>query len=143
MRRSRFLIASAVALAALPIVAHAAEQDYPAGVSGGALSGTLALPATGSTWPVVLIIAGSGPTDRDGNSPPALMTDAYKLLAAALAARGIASVRYDKRGIGGSKALLPNETDARFEMFAADAAAYLKQLRADKRFSARGRRGPQ
>src|SRR5690349_24675735 len=52
--------------------------------------------------PLAVIIAGSGPTDRDGNSVQGLQTDAYKQLAQALADPGIASVRYDKRGIGGS-----------------------------------------
>src|SRR5262249_29250287 len=46
---------------------------------------------------------GSGPTDRDGNGP-LISTDAYRMLAAGLAAQGIRSLRYDKRGIGGSAA---------------------------------------
>ena len=49
--------------------------------------------------PVVLIVPGSGPTNRDGNSLHGLNTDTYKLLAQGLAARGIASVRIDKRGM--------------------------------------------
>lgn len=48
-----------------------------------------------------LIIAGSGPTDRDGNSPVFKgHNDSLKLLAEGLAAHVIASLRYDKRGIG-------------------------------------------
>jgi len=47
----------------------------------------------------VVIVPGSGPTDRDGNSPGAgLATDSYKLLAEGLAQAGIASLRTDKRG---------------------------------------------
>jgi hypothetical protein len=49
--------------------------------------------------PVVLIVPGSGPTDRDGNNPMGMRTDAYKLLANALIDRDIASVRIDKRGM--------------------------------------------
>ena len=50
---------------------------------------------------VVLIIAGSGPTDRNGNNP--MMTNnSLKMLAKELQKNGIASVRYDKRGIGES-----------------------------------------
>ncbi len=66
----------------------------------GTLYGTLEPPQSRSPVPVVLIISGSGPTDRDGNSPMLKgPNNSYKLLAEGLAARGIASVRYDKRGI--------------------------------------------
>ncbi|MDQ2930712.1 MAG: alpha/beta hydrolase, partial [Gemmatimonadota bacterium] len=93
--------------------------------------------------PLVLIIAGSGPTDRDGNSPvpiapgKTLHTDSYKLLAAALAAHGIASVRYDKRGVAASVAAMAGQTesDYRFDTGVDDAAAWIRMLRADRRFS--------
>jgi pimeloyl-ACP methyl ester carboxylesterase len=52
---------------------------------------------------VVLIIAGSGPTDRDGNQAAGLRTDLYWQMAHALASGGIASVRFDKRGVGASE----------------------------------------
>ena len=52
--------------------------------------------------PVVLIIPGSGPTNRDGNSPLGVKASTYKLLAEGLAARGIATIRIDKRGMFGS-----------------------------------------
>ena len=80
----------------------AATLDVPA---AGALSGTLVVPGSPGRVPVALIIAGSGPTDRDGNS--AMLpgkNDAYRMLADGLKARGIASLRYDKRGIGASAA---------------------------------------
>ena len=67
----------------------------------GALEGTFVCPETPAPWPAVLLIAGSGPTDRNGNSvglPGA--NNSLQYLAEALAERGIASVRYDKRGIG-------------------------------------------
>lgn len=69
-------------------------------LSAGELHGTLV--NVRNSDPVVLIVPGSGPTDRDGNGPLGLKTDAYKLLAAALAEEGIASVRVDKRGMFGS-----------------------------------------
>ncbi len=69
----------------------------------GDLAGTITLPANVSNAPAVLVVAGSGPTDRDGNdSHYGLQTDLYKLLAEGLADSGIASLRYDKRGVGAS-----------------------------------------
>ncbi len=110
------------------------------------LYGTLVRPPLRSAMPVVLIIAGSGPTDRDGNSP--LLkgpNNSLKLLAEGLAAHGIASVRYDKRGIGetgkamqlaAEKAKTPlREEDLSFENYIDDAVRWGNQLRADRRFS--------
>jgi pimeloyl-ACP methyl ester carboxylesterase len=101
----------------------------------GVLYGTLELPAGKGPWPVALIIAGSGPTDRNGNSPIGLTTDTYKLLASALARRGIATLRYDKRGIGQSAPAGPLESKLRFVTYVDDAVAWGKQLAADSRFS--------
>jgi uncharacterized protein len=64
------------------------------------LEGTLATPARmAGQVPVVVIVVGSGATDRNGNGPGA-QTNLYRQLAWQLAERGIASFRYDKRGIG-------------------------------------------
>ncbi len=110
------------------------------------LYGTLELPHSRSQVPVVLIIAGSGPTDRDGNSPllPGA-NNSLKLLAEALAARGIASVRFDKRGVGETGKVMQlaaaktkivlREEDLSFENYIDDAVRWAKQLRADRRFS--------
>lgn len=104
----------------------------------GMLHGTLQLPAaTNASIPVALIIAGSGPTDRDGNSamlPGA--NNSLKYLAEGLAARGIASVRYDKRGVAKSTVTkIMREDDLRFDTYVDDAVAWVKKLRMDKRFS--------
>jgi alpha-beta hydrolase superfamily lysophospholipase len=71
-------------------------------ISAGDLRGTIV--SARDSDPVVLIVPGSGPTDRDGNSPLGVSTDAYKLLAEGLAEERIASVRIDKRGMFGSAA---------------------------------------
>ncbi len=110
------------------------------------LYGTLVRPQSRSRMPVVLIISGSGPTDRDGNSPVFKgPNNSLKLLAEGLAAHGIASLRYDKRGIGetgkamqaaAEKAKTPlREEDLTFETYIDDAERWGKQLRADRRFS--------
>jgi pimeloyl-ACP methyl ester carboxylesterase len=106
-------------------------------IPSGTLAGTLLVPSAPGKVPVALIIAGSGPTDRDGNSPviPG-KNNAYKQLAEALAREGIASLRYDKRGIAASRAAAAGgEVNIRFESFVDDAAAWIRQLQADKRFS--------
>ena len=105
-------------------------------IPAGILVGSVRCPATSGPWPVVLFISGSGPTDRDGNSAALPgKNNGLRQLAEALAARGIASVRYDKRGIGASRAAASSETDLRFDMFADDATAWAQQLRTDRRFT--------
>ncbi|MDP9178846.1 MAG: alpha/beta hydrolase [Gemmatimonadota bacterium] len=102
----------------------------------GEIHGTLVLPAVRTPVPVALIIAGSGPTDRNGNSPAIPgANNSLRMLADGLAARGIASVRYDKRGIAASRAAMTGEEDLRFTHFIEDAAAWVRQLREDERFS--------
>jgi pimeloyl-ACP methyl ester carboxylesterase len=100
----------------------------------GSLCGTLQTPAGAGPYPVALIVPGSGPTDRNGNSAFGLRTDAYRELAEELAGRGVASLRYDKRGIGASVRAV--EADLRPADGADDVAAWLSQLKADPRFSA-------
>ena len=51
---------------------------------------------------ILIIIAGSGPTDRNGNSTAGVNCNSYKMLADELANNNIASFRYDKRGIAKS-----------------------------------------
>jgi pimeloyl-ACP methyl ester carboxylesterase len=102
----------------------------------GALHGTLIVPASSRPVPLAVIIAGSGPTDRDGNSPMLQgKNNSLKMLAEGLAARGIASVRYDKRGIAGSAKAGGSEVDLRFTNLADDAAGWVRQYRNDPRFS--------
>jgi len=101
----------------------------------GRLHGTLLLPKSTEPIPVALLIAGSGPTDRNGNSPMG-HNDSLKRLAQALARYGIASLRYDKRGVGQSLAIAPDERQLHVERYAADAVAWTQMLKADPRFSA-------
>ncbi len=102
----------------------------------GTLTGSLLLPPNRPPIPVALIIAGSGPTNRDGNSfiLPG-KNNSLRLLAEALAAGGIASLRYDKRGIGASADAMVSEASLRFDNYVDDAAKWVAQLRADPRFS--------
>lgn len=84
--------------------ASAAEptaREVEAAVPDGPLRGTLLVPA-GETRALAVIVPGSGPTDRDGNSPLGISASTYRMLADALAGYGVATLRYDKRGIGAS-----------------------------------------
>lgn len=101
----------------------------------GTLYGTLLLPQSDRPLPIALLIAGSGPTDRDGNNPGGGHNDSLKRLAQALAKQGIASLRYDKRGVAASRAATPDERDLSVEQYVADAVAWGRQLKADNQFS--------
>lgn len=99
----------------------------------GELQGTLLFPKK-KNIPVALIIAGSGPTDRDGNQGM-MKSDAYKLLAEGLAKNGIASLRYDKQGVGESSKAAKEEKDLLFTDMVDDAALFVDYLLSEKRFS--------
>ena len=115
----------------------ASSEPVELSAGPGTVYGTLLLPPKSSTpMPVVLLISGSGPTDRDGNSKmlPG-PNNSLKLLAEGLAENGIASLRYDKRGIGASAKALTAEADIRFDNYVDDAVALCGRFRKDKRFS--------
>src|SRR3979490_979433 len=73
------------------------QQPISLETTSGEIRGSLLLPQSTTPPPIVLIIAGSGPSDRDGNNPQGGRNDSLKLLAWMLAKHNIASVRYDKR----------------------------------------------
>ncbi|WP_449253624.1 alpha/beta hydrolase [Brevundimonas naejangsanensis] len=94
------------------------------------LHGTLLSPE-GQTRAAAVIIPGSGPTDREGNSPQfGIQAATYRLLAEGLAERGVATVRIDKRGIGESAAAGASEADLRFSAYAEDARAWAAEAAA-------------
>jgi len=122
----------------LASAAHAAgtgtrTMEREISVAGGAapLYGALMTPPGARPGPAVLLIAGSGPTDRDGNSTVAGVKPAnLKLIAEGLAAAGVSSLRYDKRGLGPSAAAMTNEADLRFTTYVDDAVAFARVLKA-------------
>ncbi|MFA6084974.1 DUF3887 domain-containing protein, partial [Mucilaginibacter sp.] len=119
------------------IPADAALSESPVSLKtlSGTISGTLAMPKnTNGKIPVVLIIAGSGPTDRDGNGAAGLNGNTYKMLANALGKNGIASLRYDKRMIGQSVTSTKLK-ELRFEDYVDDAVGLINMLSEDERFS--------
>ena len=104
----------------------------------GALEGTLDVPEGCGPMPVVLILSGSGSTDRDGNAPGAPDKPAiYKVLARSINDAGYATLRYDDPGIGKStRSVPPRVEDFRYEMEVHAAALFVAKLRTDERFGA-------
>lgn len=127
--------ASKPTVLAEPVVIQASDVSLE--TPTGTLSGTLVLPSGKAPFPVVLIIAGSGMTNRDGNTEGLSgKSDALRLLADGLARNGIASLRYDKRGVGKSaKARAAINT---FDIQVDDAARWVAWLGSDTRFRAVG-----
>lgn len=129
-------ILSAMMALLFAVTVYAGEEEITLNTPTGDIHGRLMLPESEAPCPVVIIIAGSGPTDMNGNSIGAQMTNNSLLyLARELAANGIASVRYDKRGIGTSTAAATAEQDIRFEHYIGDAALWADKLGCDARFS--------
>ena len=111
------------------------ELEMGIAAKGVNLSGTLTMPAhSNAKIPLVIIIAGSGPTDRNCNGQ-GFKSDAYKKMATQFALNGIATYRYDKRGIGKSVVENFKEEDVNFEVMIDDAKAIIAHFEADTRFS--------
>jgi pimeloyl-ACP methyl ester carboxylesterase len=102
------------------------DVTFPNAKANIALAGTLTTPRTAGPFPTILLIAGSGPHDRDeslaGHKP-------FLVLADALTRNGYAVLRYDKRGIGNSAGEYAAATTEDFASDAEAAITYLKTRR--------------
>lgn len=116
----------AAAVATAPVQTFVEVPGAP-----GPLKGTMLAPGEGPKGPVVLILAGSGPTDRDGDNPLGVKGATYRLLAEGLAAQGVTTVRVDKRGLfaSGPAAVDPNAVTV--VDLAADAHLWAARLKAE------------
>lgn len=114
--------------------AYAQEESVILKTATGDIYGTVTLPDIKSNIPVVLIIAGSGPTDRNGNNE-SMENNSLKMLAEELKKNGIASLRYDKRGIAESHDAMSKEEDLRFDHYVNDVKEWVEMLSKDKRFN--------
>ena len=106
----------------------ASEAVIHAPGPSGQLEGTLRV-AKGGAGPVVLIVPGSGPTDRDGNNALGVNASTYRLLAEGLVTRGISSVRIDKRGMFASRAAIRDANAVTISDYAADVHAWIGVIR--------------
>lgn len=139
MKRVNFIFISLFALVSICCRAqHLPLEEKPVILStkDGEIKGKLILPDGGEPCPVALLIAGSGPTDMDGNSAIGNMkNNSLKLLAEGLAKNGIATLRFDKRGIGTSAAAGKEESKLRFEDYINDVLGWVDYLAKDKHFT--------
>jgi len=138
LRASTLIRATIVILPLLTGLAHAAnptilQRPVSLDTGTGELFGSMLLPKSDAPVPVVLLISGSGPTDRDGNNTDGGRNDNMKRLAMILARHNIASVRYDKRGVAASQAATPDERNLTIDAYVADAEAWGQKLKADPR----------
>jgi len=89
------------------------------------LAGTLSIPDTTKVWPVVVLVSGSGPQDRN---EALIRHEPFHVIADYFTRNGIAVLRYDDRGVGKSEGNFPAATTLDFSSDAASAVAYLKTL---------------
>jgi uncharacterized protein len=118
----------ALVIAALTCASACAASAEESNIRVGPIDAVLTMPANVERPPVALLIAGSGSVDRDGNGPQ-LKPATLKKLAEDLAAHGIASLRYDKRGAKGWKPAFGRPEDFRFKDYVDDAASLVDFLR--------------
>jgi fermentation-respiration switch protein FrsA (DUF1100 family) len=108
-----------------PFPYTASSVTFPGEAANVVLAGTLTVPPGVGPFPAVILIAGSGPNDRDetvfGHRP-------FLVLADYLTRRGVAVLRYDKRGIGKSSGDYIDATTADFARDATAAVTYLKSI---------------
>jgi uncharacterized protein len=129
---TRFFCAIGLLALACSIATGASAEETKIRV--GLIDGWLTTPANVERPPVALLIAGSGSIDHDGNGPQ-IKPATLKKLAEQLAARGIATLRYDKRGAGGWKPEFGRPEDFRFKDYVDDATALVDYLRNSGKFS--------
>ncbi|MBY7142178.1 alpha/beta hydrolase [Virgibacillus sp. NKC19-3] len=100
----------------------------------GTLTGELETPDGDGPFPVMLLIPGSGPADRNGNAQ-GVNADSLKLVAENLAEAGVASVRYGKRGAGKNQQAIISEEEMNFDQFVEDAKLWVESLDANDNYT--------
>lgn len=115
-------------------LAKAQEDTVQLSLSGGILEGSLIETDDSTTdRSLIILVAGSGPTDRDGNQPQGGAAS-LKMLADSLVQRGISTFRFDKRGVGRSVFPSMQEADLRLDTFVADLGRWIDHWLKDGRF---------
>lgn len=118
----------------IPFFSLSQEEEITLKTKTGDIKGSLLVPSNSEKVSVVLIISGSGPTDRNGNNPN-MTNNSLMMLANELKKNGIASLRFDKRGIGESTSSGMQESDLRFENYVNDVKGWVDLLKESNKFS--------
>lgn len=109
-------------------VLHQTEPgDLTIKTSTGTLVGTILKAGDGKL--AAVIITGAGPANRDGNSPVNGGSGTYRDIAEGLAAQGITTLRFDKRGVGQSASAMRHEEDLRVQTYGDDVKAWAAELK--------------
>jgi len=109
------------------------EDTVSLSTTTGTLRGSIFVPAGKTSFPLLIIIAGSGPTDRYGNNPIGVNANSYKMLAEALNNENIGVLLFDKRGVAKSNEAGKKEADLRFENYVEDVVQWTEFIKKDKR----------
>lgn len=110
-------------------------ESYQLEFEDGKLFGTLTTPKGDKPVPIAILVPRAGAIDRDGNHiSKKENSDSLKMVAEALANSGIASIRYDKRGVGSSSSLVTHESDLIFEDYIDDVVLWTEKIKSDERF---------
>ncbi len=129
------LLAFSTAMAQFPVDPAFIEKEVTLHTPTGDLYGMLTITQQAQNMPLVIIVAGSGPTDHDGNNPMGVKAAPYKMLAEDLAGVGISALRFDKRGIAKSAGAMVAESELRFDHYIDDVVAWVEEMRIDKHFT--------
>ena len=128
------LLTSLIILLHFSAAAQFLSEEKVLSTPSGDLKGTLILPLKAKkNLTVVVIQAGSGPTNRYGNNPMGVKANSYKLIAESLAQRNIATLLTDKRGIAESAGAMKSEAALRFDDYADDLSGWISFIKKDKR----------
>lgn len=132
-----FAVGLTMMLIQFGVLAQSVEQSVEIkSVDGVTLRGTLLLPSLDQDEPVpvALIVSDGKSTDKDGNIP-FMLNNSLKMLAEELMQQGIASLRYDKRGVRTSSIAGFDESKLTLEIYARDVMDWTKFLNQDTRFN--------
>jgi uncharacterized protein len=110
--------------------ALAGNKVVDVSIQSNALHGSLFLPDIHRRGPAVILIAGSGPTNRNGSSPSlGVQPDTLKLLAIEIVRAGYPTLIFDKRCVGESAAACPDESSLTIDTYVNDTVSWINFLR--------------
>ncbi|CAH8285252.1 hypothetical protein EV196_10155 [Mariniflexile fucanivorans] len=132
--RIKTILFALIFIVSYAVFSQSKKEPITLNTNSGNIQGSLLIADSTQVTPIVLIIAGSGPTDRNGNNPM-MANNSLKMLAEGLAQNKISSIRFDKRGIAESKQAAGKEADLSFENYIEDVIDWCHLIKKDNRFN--------